>query len=143
MRPSLSIVPSVALLLGLSLLTACASMSPEAEALHRAQYAWSGAIRWGDFTGARHLVDPEYIEQHPITDLELRRYEQIEISYYRDQGASSNLDAGTAVRNIEIGVVNRHDMTERVVDYRESWRYDEEADSWWVTSGLPDLWQGE
>lgn len=127
----------------LSLLAACASISPEAEALQKAQYAWSGAIRWGDFDGARHLVDPEYRKAHPISDLEVRRYEQIKISSYRDQGASRNLEAGTAVRDIEIGVINRHTMTERVVDYRETWRWDAEAETWWLTSGLPNLWGGD
>lgn len=134
---------SALLLLILSLLAGCASMNPAADSLRRAQYAWSGAIRWGDFAGARTLVDPEYLEEHPVTDLELRRYEQIEISHYRDQGASSNLEAGTAVRNVEIGVVNKHTMTERTIDYRETWRYDQEAETWWNTSGLPDLWSGE
>lgn len=143
MRPIRLLFPSAALLLLASLVTGCASISPEAEALKRAQYAWSGAIRWGDFAGARGLVDPETIEQQPLTELELRRFEQIKISYYRDQGASRNLEAGTATRNVEIGVINRHDMTERVVDYRETWRYDPQAETWWVTSGLPDLWSGE
>src|SRR5690606_39923464 len=42
----------------LLVLAGCASTSNSASALDAAQYAWSGAIRWGDFGGARNLVDP-------------------------------------------------------------------------------------
>ena len=121
----------------------CASSSPAANALDTAQYAWSGAIRWGDFDGAATLVDPEKIKEDPLTELELKRYEQVQITSYRDRGASRNIEAGTAVRDIEIGVVNKHTMTERTVRYREEWRWDESSKTWWLTSGMPDLWDGE
>ena len=135
--------PKLLVLLACTALGGCASLDPKAESLERAQYAWSGAIRWGDFDGATALIDPDHRGQHPVTDLDFRRYEQIEVSHYRDHGSSSNLEAGTAARDIEIGVVNRHTLTERKVDYRETWRYDAEADRWWNTSGLPDLWDGD
>lgn len=124
-------------------LAGCASTGREANALDRVQYAWSGAIRWGDFEGARNLVDPEYRQAHPITALELARYEQVQVSSYRDVGSDRNLELGTAVRDIEIGVINRHTLAERVVRYREQWRWDADAGTWWQVSGLPDLWQGE
>ncbi len=44
------------------------------------------------------------------------------------------------MREIEIGVINRNTLTERSVRYRERWRYDEAAQTWWLVSGLPDLW---
>lgn len=136
-----------ALLLGALLamlsLGGCASTSPAANALDTAQYAWSGAIRWGDFGGARNLVDPKVQVDNPMTELEMKRYEQIQISSYRDVGSTRNLEAGTAMRNIEIGVINRHNMTQRTVNYREKWRYDEAVKAWWLVSDLPDLWAGE
>lgn len=121
----------------------CASAGPKADALHRSQYAWSGAIRWGDFEGAWGMLDPEYREQHPMTALEMERYGQVQVSYYRDNGGLTDFDAGTAVRDVEIGVVNRHTLAERAARYQESWRWDEEAKRWWLTSGMPDFWQGQ
>jgi len=47
------------------------------------------------------------------------------------------------VREIEIGVINRHTLAERTLRYRERWRWDPEAGSWWIEGGLPDLWAGE
>ena len=124
-------------------LAGCASSSPAANALDASQYAWSGAIRWNDFGGAINLIDPEIRKAEPLTELERKRYEQIEISAYRDVGATRNIEAGTAVRSIVIGVVNKHTMEQREVRYQEVWRWDEAAGTWWNTSGLPDLWAGQ
>lgn len=121
-------------------LTGCASLGQD-DALHRAQYDWSAAIRWGDFEGAWTLVDPAYREQHPLTDLELARYEQIRISAYRTRGARADEDS--AQREIQIGVINRHTLTQRDVRYTEHWRWDAESERWWIGDGLPNLWQDE
>lgn len=132
-----------ALLLLMALaLAACASGGKKMSELQRLQYAYSAAIRWGDFEGAWNLVDPEYREANPMTDLEFERYNQVQVSAYRERGARV-LDDGTAVREIELGVINRHDMTERSTRYTEQWRYDPETGQWWISNGLPDLWAGQ
>lgn len=125
----------------LFLLAACASLGPKVEGLQKAQYAYSAAIRWGDFEGAWTLVDPKYREEHPMTDLEFERFKQIQVSGYRDLAEQAGED--TAAREIEIGVVNRHTMDTRSIRYTERWRYDAEAKTWWLTVGLPDFWAGE
>ena len=131
---ALALVPAL-------LLAGCATTSGRGDALQRAQYAYSAAIRWGDFEGAWQLVDPAYREQHPLTDLELARYKQIQISAYREL-ASEVGENDIAMREIQVGVVNRHTQVERTLRYTERWRYDPEAKTWWLTVGLPDLWQG-
>ncbi len=125
------------------LIAGCASTGKSANALDTAQYAWSGAIRWGDFGGARNLVDPAVRDANPMTQLQMDRYEHVQISSYRDVGAVADPKAGVAQRNIEIGVINRHTMAERTVRYIEQWRWDAEAGSWWLVSDLPDLWAGQ
>ncbi|GAB3100543.1 hypothetical protein [Lysobacter terrae] len=130
-------------LLCLLSLASCASSGTQGTKLDQAQYAWSGAIRWGDFEGAVNLIDPKMREKVELTPLQLERYKQVQISSYRDMGSSTDFDAGTAVRDIEIGVINRHTMAERTVRYREKWRWDAEAKAWWITGELPDLWDGQ
>ncbi|HQX92921.1 MAG TPA: hypothetical protein PL007_04045 [Thermomonas sp.] len=125
----------------MALLAGCPKSASKGSALDEAQYAWSAAIRWGDFEGALNLIDPEVRKAHPITELELSRYKQVQISTYRDAG--SGVVGGEVVRDIEIGVINRNTLAERNVRYRERWHYDEAAKTWWLTSGMPDLWQGE
>lgn len=124
-----------------ALLTGCASGQPKMSELDKLQYAWSAAIRWGDFEGAWNLLDPEVRKAHPLTDLELSRYKQIQVSGYHDLGSQVLPDS--ARREVEIGVVNRNTMAERTLRYTEEWRFDPETKTWWVTSGLPDFWAGE
>ena len=123
------------------LLAGCASTGKEMSALDRAQYDWSAAIRWGQFEGAWNLVDPAVREARPMTDLAFERYRQIQVSHYRD--LSSHRGEAEALREIEIGVINRHTMAERTLRHTERWRYDPGRGAWWNVSGLPDFWDGE
>ena len=45
----------------LALLAGCPKSASKGSALDESQYAWSAAIRWGDFEGAWNLVDPEAV----------------------------------------------------------------------------------
>ena len=130
------------LLCSLALLAGCPKSASKGTALEQVQYDYSAAIRWGDFEGAWQLVDPALRRQKPLTDVDFSRYKQVQISGYRDRGMSTASD-GAIERDIEIGVINRNTLAERTVRYRERWRYDEAAGTWWLVSGLPDLWQGE
>ena len=130
---------SILLICCLVLLAGCPKSASKGTALDEIQYAYSAAIRWGDFEGAWNLVDPKVREAHPLTDIDFSRYKQVQISGYRDQGGTVAPN-GEIVRDIEIGVINRNTLAERTVRYRERWRYDEAAKTWWLTSGLPDLW---
>jgi hypothetical protein len=134
-----------ALLLPLLALAGCATTmnTAQRDALDRNQYAWSAAIRWGDIDGAVTLIDPQRLKTNPPSALELERYKQVQISAYRDVGETRDLEAGTAAREVDIGVINRHTQAERTVRYRENWRWDPERKTWWLTSGLPDLWAGQ
>jgi hypothetical protein len=123
----------------LVLLAGCPKSASKGTALDEIQYAYSAAIRWGDFEGAWNLVDPEVRKERPLTDIDFSRYKQVQISGYRDLGATV-APQGDVVREIEIGVINRNTLAERTVRYRERWRYDEAAKTWWLVSGLPDLW---
>lgn len=128
-----------ALLWVLALLAGCASVSGQGDALQKAQYAYSAAIRWGDFEGAWNMVDPDYRKAHPMSDLEFERYKQLQISAYQDLGAQVTDDQ--AQREIQIGIINRNTLVERDARYTERWRYDPAAKTWWIVGGLPDLWQ--
>ena len=133
---------TLALLCCLGLLAGCPKSASKGTALDEVQYAYSAAIRWGDFEGAWNLVDPKVRAEHPLTDIDFSRYKQVQISGYRDQGGTTAPN-GEVLRDIEIGVINRNTLAERTVRYRERWRYDEASKTWWLTSGLPDLWQGD
>ena len=110
--------------------------------LAQTQAAYVAAVRWSDFEAAWQLVDPELRAGQPLTELELERYRQLQVSSYRE-GGNGELEDGTVVRTVEIGVVNRHTQAERMVRYQEHWRWDPQAKRWWQAAGLPDFWDGK
>lgn len=119
-----------------------AEAAGSARKLEQAQTVYSAAMRWSDYEAAWQMVDPEVRAAHPLTDLELERYRQLQVSSYRE-GGNGELDDGTVVRVVEIGVVNRHTQAERTLRYQEQWRWDSKAKRWWQMAGLPDFWDGK
>lgn len=109
--------------------------------LEKNKYAYSAAIRWGDFEGAWTMVDPRVRKDKPMTDAEFSRYEQIQVSGYRDLASQAGPD-GTEVREVVIDVINRNTLKQRRIRYTEVWRYDPGTKNWWIAS-LPDFWQGQ
>lgn len=129
----------LALLLGLS---ACATESKrQTTALERAQYAWTAAIRWGDTAGAWKQLDPEFRSQHALTDIEVSRYKLVEVTGYNIID-SNTLGPEDFERTVDITVLSKKDMSARNVTYKERWHFDAASKAWWVTSGLPNFWDG-
>jgi hypothetical protein len=118
------------------LLTGCASAG-KGNKLQEAQYAWSAAIRWGDFEGAWNLVDPEYRKAHPMAQADFDRYKQVQIAGYRDLAARA--DESTAMREIQISVIDGSNMSQYDIRYTERWRYDSKENAWWILDGLPQV----
>lgn len=108
--------------------------------LEKNQYAYSAAIRWGDFEGAWSMVDPKIRKDKPMTDADFSRFEQIQVTSYRDLAGMSRPD-GAVLREVQIEILNRNNLTQRRVRYTEVWRYDAESKNWWIEA-LPDFWQG-
>lgn len=124
-------------------LAGCQTTGTQNNKISETQYAYSAAIRWGDFEGAVNLIEPKLRKQQAPTPMQLERYKQIQVSSYRDVGTEMDKEKGTAVRLIDIGVINRHTLAERTVRYTEAWTWDPEAKTWWLVSGLPDFWAGQ
>ena len=138
----MTVVARFATLLVLIALAGCSTgVGTKPDALDRTLYDYSGAIRWNNFEVAYGMVDPEVRKARPLTDFELERLKQVQITRY-DVVANLPLPDGRVAREVELGVVNRHTQAERTVRVRETWRYDEAAERWWQVEGLPDLSPG-
>jgi hypothetical protein len=136
-RPTVRRLAALPVLAFALLLAACATgPGSRTESLQRALYDYSGAIRWNNFEVAYEAIDPAVRAEQPLTAFELERLKQVQVTRY-DVVAESPLADGRIAREVEIGLVNRHTQAERVVRVRETWRYDEAAERWWQTDGLP------
>ena len=124
----------------IALLAACAveQMRNKETILEETLKTYAATIRWGDMTQAIAFVDPKYREAHPMTALDLARYKQVQVTAYNDAPATPISD--NEVRQVvEIGLVNVNTQSARSVVDRQRWRYDKEANRWWLMTGLPDI----
>lgn len=128
-------LPVLALLV---LLAACASRGPDQRMLRDALFDYSSAIRWGELDAALGHLDPAYLEAHPVSALERRRFAQLQVSGYYVRSSSQDSE-GRLHQVVEIRVVNRHTLEERAITDRQTWRWDTERSRWWLTTGLPDF----
>ncbi len=108
--------------------------------LEETQVKYDSTLRWGTVEDMLPYLDPEYTRVHPLTDLELRRFEQVKISSYR-AGDNVPMPDGRVGRNAEVRVINNNTQAERLVRVKEIWRWDAQGKRWLQANGLPDLWQ--
>jgi len=131
---------SILVVLSVLLLAGCATKT-RSDALTTTLKAYGSALRWGDFQSAAQFIDPAVLAAHPLTQLELARYQQVRVSEY-DDGAGPVPAGDFDVRQTAtISLVNIHTQSERSVVDHQTWHYDEKTKHWWLTSGLPDITQ--
>lgn len=119
-------------------LPACKTTGGTRGPLGQPLYEYAGAIRWNDFENAWSYVDPKLRDEHPLTDLEMERYKQIQVTDYqvvRVMGQTKSDYEQVA----EIHLVNRHTQVERVLTDHQRWHFDADTKQWWLVSGLPKI----
>ncbi len=131
-------MPSIALMLSILLLAACATQE-RSHALTTTLAAYGGVLRWGDFASATQFIDPAVRAKHPLTDLELARYKQVRVTEYDDGAGPAPVSPTEVQQTVRISLVNIHTQAERSIVDRQTWHYDEKNKHWWLTSGLPDI----
>ncbi len=131
-------IPSIALMLSLLLLAACATQE-RSHSLTTTLSAYGGVLRWGDFASAAQFIDPKVRTEHPLSDLDLARYKQVRVTEYDDGAGPVPISPTEVQQTARISLVNIHTQSERTIIDHQTWHYDEKAKHWWLTSGLPDI----
>ena len=130
---------SLCLIAVLSVLLAGCATQERSDSLTSTLTAYGSVLRWGDFQSAAQFIDPEIRAKHPVSPIDLARYEQVRVTEY-DNGAGPVPTGDFDVQQTaEINVVNIHTQAERTVLDHQTWHYDEKTKHWWLTSGLPDI----
>jgi hypothetical protein len=113
-------VRSVLLAFALLVLTGC-PVKNNALLLEDTLSAYAAAIRWGHMADALGFVDPETLKKHPVTALDLARYQQVQISVYSD-GGPVHINDNEVSQIVEIGLVTS--IRRCTLDRRRAVRYD-------------------
>lgn len=119
-------------------LSACKTTGGTRGPLGQPLYEYAGAVRWNDFETAWSYVDPKQRGERPLTDLEIERYKQIQITDYQVVRVLGQTKTDYE-QVVEIHLVNRHTQVERVLTDHQRWHYDGDSKQWWLVSGLPKI----
>lgn len=121
-----------------ALLAGCATQK-RSSTLTTTLEAYGSTLRWGDFQTASKFIDPKVLKKDPLSELDMARYKQVRISDYDSGSGPVPIDDTHVQQVVHIGLINIHTQVERSLIDRQTWRYDEKDQHWWLTSGLPDI----
>ena len=126
------------LALGLvGLLTACPE-TREDQDLTDTLTQYDTVVRWAQWDAAVDFLAPEYLEEHPVSRLDLDRLRLFRVTQYTVRSAVQVDDGKGLIQVVEIKMFNKNQARERTITDEQYWKYDEELQRWQLHSGLPD-----
>lgn len=128
-----STVAAVALLVA-----ACATTSGIDKSRADTLKQYEAMIRWSEWDGAINFLAPEYLEEHPISRLDLERLRLFRVTAYNVRSTQLYDDGLAMTQVVELRLFLKSQAVERTVMDQQIWRYDEESERWLLHSGLPD-----
>lgn len=126
------------LALGLAaLLTACPE-TREDQDLSDTLTQYDTVVRWAQWDAAVDFLAPEYLEENPVTRLDLDRLRLFRVTQYTVRSAVQVDDGKGLIQVVEIKMFNKNQARERTITDEQYWKYDEDLERWQLHSGLPD-----
>ena len=128
----------IVLFLAAILLAGCPSSKME-QTREETLLAYEKLIRWSQWSAATEFLAPEYLEENPLTRLDLDRLNLFRVTAY-EAGQIAVSPDGLAVRQaVQIRLFNKNRSVERTIIDQQEWRYDAERERWLLHTGLPDV----
>lgn len=118
-------------------LVACSASTME-KSRGEALKQYETIIRWSQWDAAADFIAPEYLEENPITRLDMDRLRLFRVTSYTLRSTGIYDEGATVRQTVEIKLFNTHQAVERSIIDNQEWRYDEENKRWRLWSGLPD-----
>jgi len=122
----------------LGLLGACGTLDEKDKKRTETMDRFEAIVRWNQFDSMVDFMDPDWLAENPVTSLEVERLHQFRVSQYTVRQVLSEPEGGVD-RLVQLRLYNKHTAREKVVEYVESWRWDDERSRWMLHSGLPDV----
>ncbi len=119
-------------ILALLALSACTSGTISNAKKEDRLSAYGAAIRWGPFEKAQEFQDPAHrkrLDEAWLKDIHVTSYNPL---HRKEAEGSSILE-----QMVEIRYMNEHEGVERSFVDRQTWRYFEPEDNWWLETDLP------
>lgn len=131
------ILRTLVLLALTALLAACPKTKEESD-LSDTLLQYDTVVRWAQWDAAVDFLAPEYLEDNPVTRLDLDRLRLFRVTQYSVRSAIPFDEGKGLIQVVEIKMFNKNQARERVIIDEQEWKYNEEAERWQLHSGLPD-----
>lgn len=132
-----SILRTILLISLATLLTAC-PQSKEDKDLSETLLQYDTVIRWAQWDAAVDFLAMEYLEENPVSRLELDRLRLFRVTQYSVRSAVPVDDGMGLMQVVEIKMFNKNQARERSIIDEQYWKYDAERERWLLHTGLPD-----
>ena len=129
--------PGALFSLALVLLSACVPNQVE-ESRTEALKQYETIVRWSQWDAAADFIAPEYLAEHPITQLEMERLRLFRVTSYTVRSAGVFDEGLTTRQTVEIKLFHNKQAVERTIVDEKEWRYNDVSKRWQLHSGLPD-----
>jgi hypothetical protein len=131
------IARSLLLIAATALIAGCPQTKAE-KGLSETLSQYETFVRWAEWDAAAGFVAQEYLEEHPITRLDMDRLRLFKVTQYVVRSSTPVSGGDGLMQTVEIRMFNKHQARERVVIDEQYWKYDPEIERWQLHSGLPD-----
>jgi hypothetical protein len=126
------------IVLAIALALAACTPNPADESRGEAFKQYETIVRWSQWDAAVDFIAPEYLQEHPITRLEMDRLRLFRVTAYTVRSTGVYDEGMTARQTVEIKMFNSHQAVERTIVDQQEWRYHPDIKRWLLHSGLPD-----
>ncbi|MBP7370981.1 MAG: hypothetical protein KA902_06020 [Arenimonas sp.] len=96
------------------------------------------AIRWNDFEAAISSLDPEIKVEDDFSEHVEATFKEFQIVSYNVKSAAWP-QTNVYQQRVAIEIIDINTQVVKTIIDKQTWRYDELAKRWWLTSGLPKL----
>jgi hypothetical protein len=126
------------IVLSIALALAACTPNPAEKSRGETFKQYETIVRWSQWDAAADFIAPEYLQEHPITRLEMERLRLFRVTAYTVRSTGVYDDGMTARQTVEIKMFNSHQAVERTIVDQQEWRYHPDIKRWLLHSGLPD-----
>ncbi len=132
-------VPLAIMLMATLVFSGCASTSKQDKSLEETLKQYEQFIRWSQWDGALDFLAKEYLENDPVTRLDMDRLRLFRVTQYHVRSATP-VNNGLGFRQVvEIRLFSKNRAVEKTLIDPQEWRYDATRENWFLHSGLPDV----
>lgn len=119
----------------------CAMPKSKENSLEETLRHYEQYIRWSEWDAAANLLHPDYLNEHPVTRLDMDRLGLFRVTNYSIRSATPYDDGNGYRQAVEIRLFNKTRAVEKVIMDQQDWKYDQDAKVWMLHTGLPDVTQ--